>query len=233
MAIQYYDDVIQGSDEWFSLRCGIQTASEMKNVINAELVPVKPTKKEMERGKDITHLYELLSQRITGYIERSYVSDDMIRGHEDEIYAKAEYSEKYAPVKTMGFITNDKWGFRIGYSPDGLVGDNGLIEVKSRRQKYQVETILLGEVPPEFMVQVQTGMMVSEREWCDYITYRGGVPMKTLRIEADEKIQKAIINAATDFEERLQKQMRRYVEILQSDARLIPTERRIAQEMHL
>lgn len=233
MTIKYYDNVIQGSDEWFALRIGILTASEMKNIINSELNPVKPTKKEQERGKDITHLYELLSQRVSNYIEPSYIGDEMIRGHEDEIYARAAYSKNYAPVKTMGFITNDKWGFKIGFSPDGLVGEDGIIECKSRRQKYQVETIVLGEMPPEYMLQIQTGLLVSERKWCDFISYSGGLPMNTIRIEADEKIQKAIIDAAIDFESRLQNQMKRYVQVLQSTARLIPTERRIEQEMHL
>jgi len=233
MTIKYHENIIQGSEEWFQLRCGIITASEMKNVINAELNPVKPTKKESDRGKDITHLYELLSQRITGYVEPSYVSDDMMRGHDDEIYARAEYSKHYAPVTEMGFITNDKWGFKIGFSPDGLVGEDGLIECKSRRQKYQVETILMGEPPPEYMIQIQTGLLVAERKWCDFISYSGGLHMATIRVEVDEKTQKAIVDAATDFENRLQNQMKRYVEALQSKARLIPTERRIEQEMHL
>src|SRR3546814_1507000 len=61
---------------------------------------------------------------------------------DDEIIARDEYTKHHAPVEQTGFITNDKWGFTIGYSPDGLVGDDGLIECKSRRQKYQVQTII-------------------------------------------------------------------------------------------
>src|SRR3546814_11524267 len=103
---------------------------------------VTPTLKAANNDKTRTHLYELLAQRVTGYVEPHYISDDMLRGMDDEIIARDEYTKHHAPVEQTGFITNDKWGFTIGYSPDGLVGDDGLIECKSRRQKYQVQTII-------------------------------------------------------------------------------------------
>lgn len=230
MTIKYHPEILQGSEEWFAIRCGILTASEMKNVINHNLDPVKPTKKDIEKGKDITHLYELLAQRITKYTEPSYVSDDMLRGHEDEIHAKIEYAKTYSPIQDMGFITNDKWGFTIGFSPDGLVGDDGLVESKSRKYKYQIETILDNEMPSDFLIQVQTGLLVSERKWCDFISYpaHGGADMITIRIEEDKKAQDAIIAAACDFEGRLQQKFKKYNEIVASgNVRLIKTERRI------
>lgn len=229
MTIKYYPELEQGSDEWFQARCGILTASEMKNVINKSLEQVKPTAKEAARGKDVAHLYTLLSQRIWGHVPPHFLGYDMIRGHEDEIYAKIEYEKKYAPIEKMGFITNDKWGFTIGFSPDGLVGLDGLIESKSRNHKFQMETILDGEMPDEFGVQVQTGMMVSERIWCDFISYpeMGGADMLTIRIEACKKTQEKIADAATDFEKRLQEKMRLYRDIVKSgNYRLTPTERR-------
>lgn len=229
MAIKYYPEMVQGSEEWFAVRCGILTASEMKNVINASLEPVKPTKKDLERGKDITHLYELLAQRLNNYVEPSYVGDAMLRGHEDEVYARDDYDKKFAPVKECGFITNDKWGFTIGYSPDGLIGENGQIEGKSRIQKYQVETILSGMMPDDFKIQVQTGLLVSERAYCDFISYpaMGGMEAIAIRVEADKAAQDAIVAAACDFETRLQKKMDQYKEIVASGKALIwKTERR-------
>lgn len=234
--ITYFEELEQGTEAWFAARCGILTASEMKNVINASLEPVKPTKKEIERGKDISHIYELLAQRINSYVEPSYVGDDMLRGHEDEIYAKIEYEKHYAPITKCGFITNNKWGFKIGFSPDGLVGDDGILESKSRRQKFQMETILDSAMPADYMIQVQTGLLVSERKWCDFISYpaRGGMPMFTLRIEADQNIQAAIIAAASDFERRLQEKMDQYNAIVAAgNVRLVPTQRRIEQEITL
>ncbi len=233
MTIKYYPEMVQGSDEWFSVRCGILTASEMKNVINHNLEPVKPTKKEIEKGKDITHLYELLAQRLNNYTEPSYIGDAMLRGHEDEVFAKIDYGKTYDQVTDCGFITNDKFGFVIGYSPDGLIGEDGQLEGKSRIQKYQVETILSGEMPSEFLIQVQTGLLVTERKWCDFVSYpaRGGMEMITLRVHADKDAQDAIIAAASDFEKRLQEKMAHFKEIVAAGkVRLIKTERRKVEE---
>lgn len=225
MTITHHADLLQGSDEWLAARRGLLTASEMKLIIT-------PTLKVAKNEKASAHLYELLAQRITGYVEPHYISDDMLRGQVDEIEARALYAKHYAPVSDVGFVTNDEWGFTIGYSPDGMVGDDGLIECKSRRQKFQVETILAGEMPNDYMIQVQTGMLVSGRRWCDFISYSGGMPMVTIRVHADDEIQDAIIEAATDFELRLSKLAERYETAL-TTGRHIPTERRIEQEMQI
>ena len=113
--ITYHHNIVQGSDEWLALRCGLLTASEMKLILT-------PTLKIASNDKERAHIYELLAQRITGYMEPSYISDDMLRGQEDLFLAAASYSREYAPVQDVGFVTNDEWGFTIGYSPDGLVG---------------------------------------------------------------------------------------------------------------
>lgn len=224
--ITIHEDLVQGSDEWLAARCGLLTASEMKLILT-------PTLKVAANDKERAHLYELLAQRITGHVEPSYISDDMLRGKEDEIEARARYAEIYAPVREVGFITNSRWGFTLGYSPDGLVGDDGAIEIKSRRQKYQVETILGGAVPAEYALQIQTGLLVSERRWCDFISYSGGLPMLTLRVYPDAKVQEAILAAAEAFEERLAEKRAAWGDVLTSSARLIPTQRRVEMEMQL
>ena len=228
--IVYHHDLEQGSDEWLATRRGILTASEMKLIVSPGL---KPTRNDKERA----HLYELLAQRITGHVEPHFVTDDMLRGHEDEVEARILYGEQYAPVEEAGFITNGRWGFTLGYSPDGLVGDDGLIECKSRRQKYQIQTILenvgAGTIPTEYLLQVQTGLLVSERKWLDFISYSGGLPMTTIRVLPDPEVQEAILDAASDFEARLSDKLARYRAVLASNARLIPTERRVEMEMHL
>ncbi|NCV71368.1 MAG: YqaJ-like viral recombinase, partial [Betaproteobacteria bacterium] len=137
------------------------------------------------------------------------------------------YAKTYEPVERVGFITNDRWGFTIGYSPDALVGADGLVECKSRGQKYQIQTIVdyvsADKIDPDFAIQVQTGLMVSERKWCDLISFCGGLPMATVRVYPDEKIQAAILEAVTAFEERLAIAMRKYGEVVSSSKRLIPT----------
>jgi len=230
--MRMHRDLVQGSDEWLAARCGILTASEMK------LILTPGTLKQASNDKERAHLFELLAQRVTHYVEPHFVTDDMLRGHEDEIEAKRIYSENYAPVdSSVGFITNDKWGFTLGYSPDGMVGVDGLIECKSRRQKYQVQTLientLTGTIPADFMLQIQTGLLVTDRDWMDFISYSVGLPMTTIRVFPDSRIQAAIIEAAGAFEDRLSKQLAAFREASKAEAgrRVIPTERRIAQEM--
>lgn len=229
MTIKYHANIVQGSDEWYAIRCGLLTASEIKLIMT-------PTFRSANNEKERGHLYELLAQRITGHVEPQYVSDDMLRGKEDEIAAKVLYNTKYAALQEIGFVTNDEWGFTIGYSPDGLIGDDGLIETKSRRQKYQVETIVesvpANAIPSEFVLQVQTGLLVTRRAWCDFISYSGGLPMSTTRVYPDTAIQTAIVTAATAFESRIAEKMKIYIAVTASE-QLIPTERTIRQEMHL
>ena len=226
MAVRYFEDLEQGSDEWLAQRCGLLTASEMKLIITPS------TLKPADNDKTRVHLYELLAQRITGYVDPHYVNDDMLRGHQEEIDAKAAYAKHIAPIRDVGFITNDKWGFTLGYSPDGLVGEDGGIEVKSRLQKYQVSTIVAERMPDDFLMQVQAGMLVAERSWIDFISYSGGLPMIPIRIEADPKIQDAILAAATKFEAALQEKLDRYREVLRTNRRLIPTTRRVEMEIY-
>lgn len=228
MTIKYYTDLVQGSEEWIAVRCGILTASEMKLIITPKELKYASNEKERE------HLYELAAQRTTRYVEPKYMSDDMVRGTGDEFHAKAIYNDKVAGVQDCGFITNDKWGFLLGCSPDALTADTGGIECKSRRQKLQFKTILANEVPEEFRLQVQTFLLVTERTYCDFTSYCGGMPMLIKRVEPDDVMQKAIIAAATTFHEKLDKVLKEYAERLADPTiRLIPTERIVEQEMHL
>lgn len=228
MTITYHANVTQGSEEWLAMRCGLLTASEMKLIVT-------PTLKAASNDKERAHLYELLAQRITGYVEPRYISDDMLRGMEDEIEARIQYGKHYAPVTECGFITNDKWGFTIGYSPDGLVGDDGQIECKSRNQKYQIRTLCeyvsADIIDPDYMIQVQTGLLVTERKWCDLVSYCGGLPMATVRVFPNAEIQEAIIKAASGFHSRLAEAYDKYMDLPKGNARLIETKRRIIQEM--
>jgi len=226
--IKYHDHLIQGSTEWLEARLGLITASEMKFILT-------PTLKLAKNDKERAQLFNLLAQRIAGYVEPGYTGDDMYRGHEDELDARLAYAANYAPVDDCGFITNDRWGFVLGYSPDGLVGSDGLIEIKSRKHRFQVETILdsIGQntAPAEFMLQLQTGLLVSERNWIDFISYSAGLPMATVRVFPDPVLQTAIIEAAAAFEARLSERLDQFTAILKSDARLLATERRLDREI--
>jgi hypothetical protein len=220
--VVYHHGIQQGSPEWLECRRGILTASEMKLILTPKL---NLTNNKEEK----THLYDLLAQRITGHVEPTFQSYDMERGNFEEEHARAKYSETYAPVTECGFITNDKFGFKLGYSPDGMVGDDGLIECKSRIQKWQMRTLIEcvadQTIPDDFIIQVQSALLISERKWCDFVSYSGGMLMACVRVWPDPVFQNAILSAAAAFEERLAAAREIYDNLIASDARLVPTER--------
>jgi hypothetical protein len=226
--VTYHHDIIQGSDEWHDLRRGILCASEVKHILT-------PTLKIADNDKTRQHVWELAAQRISGYTEPTYIGDAMLRGHEDELAAREIYASRYAPVAEVGFVTSDALGFTMGYSPDGLVGDDGLIEVKSRIQKYQVQTIVQNEPPEEFMLQLQTGLFVTGRKWIDFISYSGGLHMVTMRVYPDDRYQTAIRDSAIGFEAKVAAAVLKYSERLNDPTmRLDPTKRREPeQEMYV
>ena len=227
IGVTIHADMIQGSEEWHAARCGMLTASEMRLIMT-------PTGKVANNDKARAHMWELMAQRITRHVEPAYVSEDMLRGQDDELEARALYAEHFAPVQEVGFITRefDHCGerFTLGYSPDGLVGADGLIECKSRRQKYQVQTIAEMAVPEEYLLQIHTGMLVTGRAWCDLVSYSGGLPMIPLRVEACSEMKRRILNAAAEFERRMSEAMAAYHTTL-ATTRTVPTERRVEMEM--
>jgi len=164
----------------------------------------------------------LVAERITGWTELTYVGDDMLRGIDDEHLARDKYTEHYAPVTECGFMTEDRWGFQIGYSPDGLVGDDGLIEIKSRRPKLHLAAILADTPPADTMAQLQCGLLVSGRDWIDYVSYCGGMPLWVKRVFPQQDWFDAIAEAAAIFEGNAAEMIRQYET---SVAGLPPTER--------
>lgn len=194
MTLRIYDELEQGTPEWLDARCGILTASVVGQLITTKTL--KPASNETARSLTMN----LAAERITGYVEPMTMSRDMERGTLDEPFARDKYAEHYAPVTELGFMVREFDGCRIGYSPDGLVGDDGLIEIKSRKQKVQLKTVLADEVPAENMAQIQTGLLVSGREWCDYVSYSGGMKLYVKRVYPSVEWYDAILTAAFAFE---------------------------------
>jgi hypothetical protein len=194
MTLHTYPDLLQGSEEWLEQRRGMITASVVGKLITTKTL--QPANNDVARG--LTAL--LAAERITGWTEPTYTSADMLRGLADEPRAVDRYSEVHAPVTRVGFMVRDDWGFNIGYSPDGLVGDDGLVEVKSRRPKNHLATILDGQVPAETMAQMQCGLLVSGRAWIDYISWCGGMPMWVRRVAPEQRWFDAIAVAVDLFE---------------------------------
>ena len=216
-------DMIQGSDEWLAARRGLLTASEMHLCIT-------PTLKVAANEKVRAHVYELAAQRITGHVEPQYISHDMLRGKEEELYAVTTYEKRFGPTDACGFMVRDFRDVRIGYSPDRTVGSHGLIECKSRRQRFQVQTIASQQVPTEHIIQCQTGLLVSGREWLDFVSYSNGMPAAFIRVDPDFEMHDAILAAARAFEAQVQEVMANYHHGVRT-LRTVPTERRIVQEI--
>ena len=194
MTLHTYPELEQGSPEWLDARRGMVTASVVGKLLT-------PTGRVAANDYSRALTLELAAERITGTSEYVFVNADMERGNEVEPLARDLYASNYGrPVTQVGFMTEDKWGFSIGYSPDGHVGDDGLIEVKGPRAKKHLKTIVENQVPTEYVAQIQCGLLVSGRQWCDFLTYFGGMPMYPIRVHADPKWQDAIVLAATELE---------------------------------
>lgn len=195
MSLRRYDDLVQGTDAWYDVRRGMVTASVIGQLVTPS------TLKTANNDKSRVIVAQLVAERITGWTEDNYQSFDMMRGHEDEVRARAAYAKGHnTGVTECGFMVRDDWGFQIGYSPDGLVGADGLIEVKSRMPKHHVATIVADKVPTEYVPQIQCGLLVTGRRWCDFISYCGGMPMWVRRVFPDPDWQTALVEAVRAFE---------------------------------
>lgn len=204
----------------------IKTFHDARRAKVADLPP-DLTIADTEESRGLTAL--LAAERITGFTDPTYMNADMWRGVEDEPRAVEVYSEHYAPVETVGFMVEDRWGFSIGYSPDGLVGDDGLIEVKSRRSKTQLLHVVEGEVPAAVMPQLQTGLLVSGRKWIDYVSYAGGMAMWVKRVYPDPQWFEVIVAAVARFETNAAEMVAAY----QQATKGLPVTERPANELGL
>lgn len=166
----------------------------------------------------------LAAERINGWTEDTYINNDMWRGIDSEPIARNLYAEKYAPVTEVGLMVLQRDGFRLGYSPDGLVGDEGLIEIKAPRAKGHLTTILAGHPPLDYMPQLQAGLLVSGRKWIDFVSFHGGMPLYVKRVYPDRRWFDAITKAAQAFEHNITEIIRIYDEAVHG---LHQTERQI------
>lgn len=224
MTLIIHPEIEQGSEAWHDQRRGTVTASAVGKLLT--LKTMRPADNPESRALVMT----LAAERITGWTEPSFTNFDMQRGIDDEPVARQLYHNNYAPVDEVGFMTEDKWGFTIGYSPDGLVGDDGLIEIKSRRAKKQLETILADEVPVENMAQLQCGLLVTGREWIDYISYCAGMPLYRKRVLPNQFWFTGIIDAVAQAEANIVQHVATYRASIDG---FIPTERRNELEISI
>jgi hypothetical protein len=225
MTLTILESLEQGTEEWADQRRGMVTASVVGKLVTARTL--KPADNDESRG--LTAL--LVAERITGWTDPTYMNDDMWRGVTEEPRARDWYGEQFAmPVCEVGFMILERDGWTLGYSPDGLVGTNGLIEVKAPRAKAHLRTILSGEVPGHYMAQLQAGLLVSGREWIDYLSWCGGMPPFVKRVLPDPKWHEAIVAAVEKFEQTAEAMTADYRALTHG---LPATERVVEMEMSL
>lgn len=168
-------DCEQGTPEWHAARCGIVTASSMAQV--------------MAKGQGKTragYMFKLIGEVFTGEPAESYSNAHMERGTALEPEAREIYASIAGEVTQCGFIRNHDDIGGVGYSPDALVGDDGLAEIKTKLPHLQAELLLADRVPPEHMAQIQCGLWVSERQWLDFVSYWPGMPLFVKRVQRDD-----------------------------------------------
>jgi hypothetical protein len=197
-------EVEQGTKEWLQLRGGLITSTVVKTLI---------TPKELKlANNDHTRkaIYKLAGERLTENIEDGFLSYDMERGHFEEPLARDLYNEgNDNPAKQVGFITNVFGGITVGFSPDGVC-KGGIIEIKSAKQSVQIERIATNQVPLEHLPQIHFGMLVSQSDWCDFMSYSNGMEMQVIRVYKDEKIQATLIEAIQQAETKILQVMEAY-----------------------
>lgn len=225
MTLTVYEELEQQSEEWFEARRGLMSASDLNLILTPKL-------KIADNEKTRSHCFELAAQRLNNFTDPSWVGDNMLRGWADEIRARDLYSEHFAPVKEVGGMCRDFGSFKLWCSPDGLVREDGGIEAKSRLQKHQTKTVFENEVPDEHKLQVQAFLLVSGRDWIDYLSYSGGTPFWRIRVYPDAEVHDAIIQACTMFEERIQEVMRVYKERIDGlGSSVVMTERNLDSDV--
>ena len=178
--MQIIKDIEQGSDEWLQLRLGVATASNFDKIITTT-------------GKQSATLEKYALKLATDLMlsspEPSYKNDIMERGNELEPLARQAYQEEtFSIVEEIAMFKSDCNNF--GYSPDGLVGEDGLIEIKCTLATTHFQYIIDDKTPiVDYWQQLQGGLWVSGRKYIDFVSYHPNFKTKQLfvkRVERDE-----------------------------------------------
>lgn len=185
----------QGTPEWHAARAGIPTASEFSTVLA----------KGRGGGESITrrkYLLTLLGERLTGEVLEGYTNAHMERGHAMEDDARRMYAMmRDVDPECVGFMRRDE--YEAGASPDSLIGDVGMLEIKTKLPHLHLDVIESGEVPAEHMTQIQGQLWIAGREWVDFVSYWPRLELFVKRVYRDEKRIVEIARGVYDFVQEL------------------------------
>jgi putative phage-type endonuclease len=195
----------QGSPEWFAQRLGKVTASRVADVI-------AKTKTGYSTSRD-NYMAQLVCERMTGTVAESFTNAAMAHGVETEPLARAAY-EAHADVLVdeVAMITHPTIE-AAGASPDGLVGDDGLLEIKCPNTATHIDTLLTQTVPGKYITQMQWQMACTGRKWCDFVSFDPRLPTElqlfVKRVPRDDAyiqmLEKEVVQFLTELDGKIKK----------------------------
>jgi hypothetical protein len=176
-------NVEQGADEWFKVRSGIPTASEFDKLLTSTGKPST----QIEGYINLKVAEVLAGQNVETWTGNQWTE----RGHELEPMAASMYGliNECEPIE-VGFVTDDER--TCGCSPDRLINDDGLLEIKCPAPQNHVGYLLGGKCPTTYYLQIQGQLMITGRQWCDFMSYHPLLDPLILRVKRDESIIDAL-----------------------------------------
>jgi hypothetical protein len=185
-------DFAQYSPEWWAIRMGIPTISEFSSIL--------------AKGEGKTrrkYMLQLAGERITGEPADNFVTAHMERGRIMEAEAREHYMYDVLDVRPVGFIRRKTALGYVGGSPDSLVGADGMLEIKTKLPHLQLDVILQNRLPPEHVPQVQGGLWLTGRKWCDFVSYWPNLPLFRIRVTPDLEYHKQLEVSIDAFNKEL------------------------------
>lgn len=167
----------QRSPEWFAARLGIPTSSEFRNIFTSQSKPA---------SGQTTYMNTLLAEWLTGKPVDKFTSEWMERGTELEDEARDFYIlQSDNEVQEVGLIKSQNG--LSSCSPDGLIGDDGGVEIKCPKANTQISYLLGNKIPAAYVPQVQGSMMITGRKWWDFVSYHPDMPTLIVRVKRDDE----------------------------------------------
>lgn len=192
----------QGTPEWLAVRRGIPTASQFGTIM-------AKGRSGGESKTRQTYLYKLAGELVTGDPMDSFSNHHMERGHEMEPEARQLYAFLHdAEPQQVGFITNGT----KGCSPDSLIGNDGMLEIKTKLPHLMLAVHEGGDFPSEHRAQCQGQLWVAEREWVDLVCYWPKMPPFIAREYRDDVFIKSMADAVDQFNDELAALVAKYAQ---------------------
>lgn len=195
--------MIQGTPEWFAARCGKVTASRVPDVS-------AKTKSGWAAAR-ANYMAQLITERLTGIPAETYTNAPMQWGIDNEALARAAYAfHTDADVTEVGFIAHPTMAM-AGASPDGLVGADGLVEIKCPNTATHLATLLGEPTEGKYIAQMQFQMICADRKWCDFVSFDPRLPepmrLHIHRVKRDDLFIAALENEVRAFLEEMDKKL--------------------------